>query len=108
MEDFTTTFENSVATAAPIERAAFIRKTYLLLSAAILAFIAVAAVYGDAADKETAFIGSRGSYWAFQRVVRPPVPALADPWVHSPLDAFVLRHLRDAEISVMTWRPTMA
>src|SRR5438094_4344594 len=41
MEDFTTTFENSVATAAPIERAAFIRKTYLLLAAAILAFIAV-------------------------------------------------------------------
>src|SRR5437868_13264333 len=41
MEDFTTTFGNSVATAAPIERAAFIRKTYLLLAAAILAFIGV-------------------------------------------------------------------
>src|SRR5436305_8971190 len=41
MENFTTTFGNSVATAAPIERAAFIRKTYLLLAAAILAFIGV-------------------------------------------------------------------
>ena len=41
MEDFTTTFGNSVADAAPIERAAFIRKTYVLLAAAILAFITV-------------------------------------------------------------------
>jgi len=41
MEDFTTTFGDSVAQATPIERAEFIRKTYLLLAAAILAFIAV-------------------------------------------------------------------
>ena len=41
MEDFTTTYGNTVAQAAPTERAAFIRKTYLLLAAAILAFIAV-------------------------------------------------------------------
>lgn len=44
MEDFTTTYENSVAESAPAERAAFIRKTYLLLAAAILAFIAVEGV----------------------------------------------------------------
>ncbi len=43
MENFTTTFGNSVADAAPVERAAFIRKTYLLLAAAILAFIGVEA-----------------------------------------------------------------
>ena len=43
MDDFTTTYGNSVATAAPIERAAFIRKTYLLLAAAILAFIVLEA-----------------------------------------------------------------
>lgn len=41
MEDFTSTYGNSVAQAAPIERAAFIRKTYLLLAAAVLAFIGV-------------------------------------------------------------------
>ncbi len=40
MEDFTTTFGNSVADAAPADRATFIRKTYLLLAIAILAFIA--------------------------------------------------------------------
>ena len=41
MDNFTTTFGNSVAQTAPIERAAFIRKTYILLATAILAFIAV-------------------------------------------------------------------
>lgn len=43
MEDFTTTFGNSAAQAAPAARAAFIRKTYLLLAMAVLAFIAVEA-----------------------------------------------------------------
>lgn len=41
MEDFTSTYGNSVAEAAPADRAAFIRRTYSLLAAAILAFIAV-------------------------------------------------------------------
>lgn len=41
MEDFTTTYGNSVAEAAPAARAEFIRKTYLLLAAAIFAFIAL-------------------------------------------------------------------
>ncbi len=44
MDNFTTTFGNSVAQTAPIERAAFIRKTYILLATAILAFIAVEAL----------------------------------------------------------------
>ena len=43
MENFTTTFGNSAADAAPVERAAFIRKTYLLLAAAILGFVAIEA-----------------------------------------------------------------
>src|SRR5437899_1298083 len=41
MQDFTTTFGNSAAKAAPIERAAFIRRTYTLLALAIVAFIAL-------------------------------------------------------------------
>lgn len=41
MEDFTSTYGNSVAEAAPADRAAFIRRTYMLLAAAILAFVAV-------------------------------------------------------------------
>mgnify|MGYP002651293367 CR=1 FL=1 len=43
MEQFTSTFGNSAADSLPAERASFIRKTYLLLAAAILAFIAVEA-----------------------------------------------------------------
>lgn len=43
MENFTNTFGNSAATALPAERASFIRKTYLLLAAAILAFVGVEA-----------------------------------------------------------------
>jgi FtsH-binding integral membrane protein len=41
MENFTSTFGNTAANALPAERASFIRKTYLLLAAAILAFIVV-------------------------------------------------------------------
>ena len=45
MQDFTTTFGNSAAEAAPVERAAFIRRTYTLLALAIAAFIAVEAFF---------------------------------------------------------------
>jgi FtsH-binding integral membrane protein len=41
MENFTSTFGTSAAEALPAQRAQFIRKTYLLLAAAILAFIVV-------------------------------------------------------------------
>lgn len=41
MNDYTTTFGNSAADALPEHRARFIRKTYLLLAAAIAAFIGV-------------------------------------------------------------------
>ena len=41
MQDFTQTFGGSVAEAMPEQRARFIRKTYFLLAAAILAFIVV-------------------------------------------------------------------
>jgi FtsH-binding integral membrane protein len=41
MEDFTSTFDDPAADALPENRARFIRKTYTLLAAAILAFIGV-------------------------------------------------------------------
>lgn len=41
MENFTSTFGQPAADALPEQRASFIRKTYLLLAAAILAFIVV-------------------------------------------------------------------
>lgn len=45
MQDFTSTFGNTAAEAAPVERAAFIRRTYTLLAIAIFAFIGVEAFF---------------------------------------------------------------
>jgi hypothetical protein len=45
-------------------------------------------------DNEAKFIGARGKYWAFQAIARPPVPALSDPWIRTPIDAFILNSLR--------------
>jgi Protein of unknown function (DUF1549)/Protein of unknown function (DUF1553) len=45
-------------------------------------------------DKEEAFIGGRGKYWAFQKPVRLQAPAGSDPWVRTPIDAFVLAGLQ--------------
>jgi len=43
MEEFTTSFGTSAAEALPAQRAQFIRKTYMLLAAAIVAFVVVEA-----------------------------------------------------------------
>jgi hypothetical protein len=40
--------------------------------------------------KDEAFIGSRRSYWAFVKPVRPDVPKIADGWIRTPVDAFLL------------------
>ncbi|MFN3649668.1 MAG: PSD1 and planctomycete cytochrome C domain-containing protein [Armatimonadota bacterium] len=40
--------------------------------------------------------GGDGKWWAFRPVVRPRVPAVEDPWVRNPVDAFVLAKLRAA------------
>ncbi len=73
-----------------------------IISAALIA----AAVFGycfasekDTADKEAKFIGARGKYWAFQNVVRPPVPSVSDPWVRTPIDAFILSALQAKKLA---------
>jgi hypothetical protein len=55
-----------------------------------VAAVALFAAETDQTDKEAKFIGSRGKYWAFQRVVRPPVPSASATWVRTPIDAFIL------------------
>src|SRR5690606_2448574 len=41
MSEYATSFGNSAANALPAQRAQFIRKTYMLLAAAILAFVVI-------------------------------------------------------------------
>ncbi|MBC8165479.1 MAG: DUF1553 domain-containing protein [Bryobacteraceae bacterium] len=50
-------------------------------------------------DKELAFIGSRGKYWAFQKVVRPIPPPVVSAWIKTPIDAFILKGLTDVRLA---------
>ncbi|MFN0101315.1 MAG: DUF1549 and DUF1553 domain-containing protein [Bryobacteraceae bacterium] len=56
----------------------------------ILVFVALALSAATIDPREEAFIGNRRSYWAFQKVVRPAVPANAP----NPIDAFILEGLK--------------
>ena len=45
--------------------------------------------------REEAFIGNRRAYWAFQKVVRPPVPAATT----NPIDAFIHEGLKTKKLT---------
>ena len=68
-----------------------------LALALVCAFTALAAA--GPSDPEASFIGARWKYWAFQKVVRPPVPGISDPWVRTPIDAFILEGLRAKKLA---------
>jgi hypothetical protein len=64
-------------------------------------FVPILAAFGflwAQGGSDEAFIGTRGKYWAFQKVVRPAVPALRDAWVRNPIDAFILDGLRQKHL----------
>jgi hypothetical protein len=71
------------------------------LRSAAIAVVIVASVSlcVAAVDKETAFIGARGRYWAYKQVVRPAVPASTDSWARSPIDAFILKLLSEKHLA---------
>ena len=48
---------------------------------------------------DEAFIGARAKYWAFQKVVRPPVPLTHNPWIRNPIDAFILDGLTQKRLA---------
>ena len=75
------------------------RKIFLLVLAMVMALATLFGSDPDSTDKEAKFIGARGKYWAFQRVVRPSVPAISDPWVRTPIDAFILDALTAKKLS---------
>jgi hypothetical protein len=60
---------------------------------AALGALASAAPKYDPA-KDDAWVAGRKNWWAFQTIARPAVPAVADPWVRTPVDAFLLEALR--------------
>ena len=64
----------------------------------LLLFAALGVVCAQTSADKT-FIGARGRYWAFQQVVRPPVPEIHDPWIRNPIDAFLLDGLRKKELT---------
>ena len=86
MNEYATSFGNSAADALPAQRAQFIRKTYLLLAAAILAFIVVEAVLfaTPAAGMIASVIFSGGSMgWLLVLGLFMGVSFLANRWATS-------------------------
>src|SRR5688572_199865 len=86
MQDYTTTFGNSAAEAAPAQRAQFIRKTYLLLAVAILAFIGVEAFLfmSGAANLIASVVFSGGAIgWLLVLGLFMGVSFLANRWATS-------------------------
>jgi len=83
MENYTTTFGNSAADAAPQERASFIRKTYLHLAAAILAFIGLETYLFTSGLAETIASTMFGFSWFIVLALFMGVSFLANWWAHS-------------------------
>ncbi len=86
MQDFTSTFGNSAANALPAQRAEFIRKTYLLLAAAILAFIGVEAFLfasGAANMIASVIFGGGAMGWLLVLGLFMGVSYLANRWATS-------------------------
>ena len=92
MEDFTTTYGNSAAQALPAERAAFIRKTYLLLAIAVFAFIAVEAFFfttGIAQIVASLIFSGGGIGWLAVLGLFMGISYLANRWAVSDTSAAV-------------------
>lgn len=86
MENFTTTFGNSAANALPANRAQFIRRTYMLLAAAIAAFIAVEAFFfatGAAQMIASLIFSSGGMGWLLVLGLFMLISFLSERWATS-------------------------
>lgn len=85
MNEYATSFGNSAAEALPAKRAQFIRKTYLLLAAAILAFIGVEGVLFATGAANTIAAVMLGTSWGWLIVLGlfMGVSYLANTWATS-------------------------
>ena len=67
--------------------------------ARLVLFLGIPILAWTQTGKDEAFIGARGRYWAFQKVIRPPVPHVTDAaWIRNPIDAFILDGLRQKQL----------
>ncbi len=71
-----------------------VRILVLLVALALTGLAAASDANNDANDKEAAFIGNRGRYWAFQKPRQPAPPLVSDSWVRTSIDAFILNGLQ--------------
>jgi len=83
MENFTSTYGNSAADAAPQERALFIRKTYLHLAGAILAFVGLEAFLFSSGIAQTIATAMAGFSWFIVLALFMGVSFLANWWANS-------------------------
>ncbi|MBX7171651.1 MAG: Bax inhibitor-1 family protein [Pyrinomonadaceae bacterium] len=85
MNNYTSTFGNTVADALPVERAAFIRKTYLHLAGAILAFILLEGYLAFSGLGARIAITTLGTKWGWMLVLLAfmGVSMLANWWANS-------------------------
>lgn len=86
MENYTSTFGGSAAEALPADRARFIRKTYMLLAAAILGFIVIESflfVSGAAAVIANAIFSTGGIGWLAVLGLFMVVSWIANNWATS-------------------------
>jgi hypothetical protein len=61
--------------------------------------IAVALLGAANGDPDEMIIGARRNYWAVQKPVRPAVPSVEGDWVRTPVDAFILKALRNKALA---------
>jgi hypothetical protein len=63
--------------------------------AAIESWISAGANWPTAAPATTS---QTSGWWSFRKPSRPPVPALKDPWVRTPIDAFIAARLGEQKL----------
>lgn len=77
-----------------------ITRGYIALGFVLAGALALAAAEftGDQ-DKDRARVLSRKNWWSFQAVQRPTPPTLTDPWIRTPIDAFLLEAMQGKNLS---------
>jgi hypothetical protein len=67
--------------------------------AKLAVLLAAVATLWAQTGKDEAFVGARGRYWAYQKVVQPAVPEVRDSWARNPIDAFILSGLEQKSLT---------